>query len=1150
MTRSRALCRKCDKRRVDLFYATIAMGLDFSELCCCEVSPEFVQAAASGPVIVCKKCSKRLQDKHLDDSVRWAVRHAFCCCAEPERYKVDSAMADELVQRLEHQLKTKRRERPTKETEIQVEKRKFPIESFKPLKQLDSDGGRVFKCRDRQLGTLVSVKILKPQPDFLDHLKQEAEFVSELEHENILKLLDFGVIRGIYPCMVTEYADGDTLRNLIAKSGRLPIYTVVNIITQICNGLSHAHSKEVFHWNLTSNKILLKKDAPKASPVVKIVDFGLALNMVTEGAFQTEQGLTLVGTAGYMSPDQATGQEYDARSDIYSLGCIMFEMLTGQLPFKGETPEDVLVQQTERPAPKLSSINRREFPDGFSDELEKIVGRCLRKNKEDRYASVYQLKNAIKAYASRTSVTHKAPEPKWKTILREHKLAACSVLLVLLLGSGWATYSWLSSESAYDALSKSGLPMQSFLATTGSDHAKVELGRKYLDGIGVQQDTHKAKVLFSDAAARGFAPAQFWLGYCYLKGIARRHQNRTYANAVTSIAEATEGDEENYAQAYTLISQAAEKGYPAAEKYMGLLIRLGMDRSGKITPLTSKGRTQRLTDSASWLKKASDHGDPEATNYLGIEKAEEFGWSPNLYVGSFDYSDKWQQKKEEMFRLFKEAAQAGQPDAQYNMALCYELGVGTPANNDLAKKFYHIAAQSGVHDAQFRYGFLLELEKSPEAVDWYKKSADLNNLYAMIALCRCYSEGFCTPANRTQAQYWYVKVLEHPDRLVPVKGPATSSSELLQEQEKMISGMDQICKEHLEMPHLLLQRWGPSGIKCWPRGPMRDIDLIQISPIKDVTYLDLYGMRIHDRGAKFLPGLPLTMLRLVGQDLTRAGYSYIAKLNSLQGIELSGDAKTDGLNQLSNCRFLVFVGVTGLISQETIDQLAAIKSLKNIAFHCRKDVSLAKWGGLPLLESIRLDDVTQKTVNSLAAMKNLKALTIGSFKQQGPSEKIDLSPLSKLPRLEKLRFTHGFDEHIVNQLKSFKQLKNLSITSTKGIADDDLHLLRKIPAKEIEIFLDADCKITDKGLMILGSIPSVTHVNISVSPVTPGGVKAFQAKFPNHYVTYSTDPKGKKKDQVEDQVEKQIKKQIDDQIEKQIKEQEERNKKGPAKDDE
>jgi len=1140
MTATKKQCEKCGKRRVDLFYATIAMGLDFSDLCCCDVTPEYVETATSGPVVVCKKCSKRLQDNESDDSVQWIVHHSFCCCAEPERFKVDSSMVRELVQRLEQQLK--RQGRPPKETEIQVEKRKFPIEAFKPIKQLDSASGREFKCRDRLLGTLVTLKILKPQPDYMTELQQEAEFVCELEHENVLRVLDFGIIRSLYPCMVTEYVEGDTLRNLMDKSGRLPLYTVVNIVTQICNGLSHAHGKNVLHWYLTPNKVLLKRENPKATPIAKVMDFGLVLNMVTEQIYESERGVTLFGNASYMSPEQMRGTEVDARSDIYSLGCIMFEMLTGKVPFDGDSADDILPQLAERTAPKLSSINRRENPDGFPDELEKIVARCLRKNKEDRYASVYQLKSALKAFSSRTSVSMAPPEPKWKTAIRQNKLAASIGLVVLLTGSAFGAYTWFSSDSAYDLLSKTGLPMENFLATTGSDQAKVDLGKKYLRGDGVAQDTHRARKLFSDASANGFAPAQFWLGYCYLKGIARQHQNRTYANAVSSITEAAAGDEENYAEGYTLISKAADKGYPEAEKYMGLLIRLGMDQTGKITPMTSKGRTQRLTDSTAWIKKAAEHGDSEAANFWGIQRAEEFGWSPNLYVGSFDYSDKWQTEKEELFKLFEQAASAGQADAQFNLALCHELGVGTPPSNDLAKKFYEMSAQAGVHDAQFRYGFLLELEKNSDSVEWYKKAANQNNLYAMIALCRCYSEGFVTPANRIQAQYWYTKVLEHPDRLVSIKEPTTSSSELLQEQEKLINNMDQICKEHLEMPHLLNQRWGPSGIKTWPRGPMRDIDLIQVTPIKDVTYLDLYGMRIHDRGAKFLPGLPLTMLRLAGQDLSRAGYTYISKLKTLQGIELSGDQKTDGLNQLANCQYLVFVGVTGLITQETINQLAGIKSLKNIAFHCRDDVSLAAWSGLPLLESIRLDDVTQKTINSVATMKNLKALTIGSFKPKNPGEKMDLTQLSKLPKLEKLRFTHGFDENVVNQLKPFKHLSNLSITSTKGVSDDDLHLLKKIPAKEIEIFLDADCKITDKGLMILGSIPNVTHVNIAVSPVTQGGIKAFLARFPSHTVTYSKDPKGKKKDQVEDQVEKQIKKQINDQIEKQKQELEARNK--------
>lgn len=277
------------------------------------------------------------------------------------------------------------------------------------------------------------------------------------------------------------------------------------------------------------------------------------------------------------------------------------------------------------------------------------------------------------------------------------------------------------------------------------------------------------------------------------------------------------------------------------------------------------------------------------------------------------------------------------------------------------------------------------------------------------------------------------------------------------------------------------------------------------------------------------------MLRLAGQDLSTSGWANVAKLKLLKGIELSGDERTEGLKQLAECRNLIFIGVTGIISQQTVDQLAAIKSLKSIAFHCRKDINLAPWGNLPSLEGLRLDEATQKTINSLAAMKNLKILTIAAFKQNGSSEKLDLAPLAKMPKLERLRLNQQLDPHVVGQLKALTHLQELSITSTKGIADADVPLLKQIPAKSIEIFLDADCKITDKGLMILGSIPNVTHVNIAASPVTPGGLKAFRDKFPNHSVSYSKDGRKKEKDLVEDQVEKQVNKQIKDQIKEQKK---------------
>src|SRR5436853_227585 len=121
---ARALCENCGKRRVvDLFYAMMTQEF-ISDLCCCHVSPEFVEAAESAPVIVCKKCSRRMQDKQSNGSTQWTFRNSSCSCAVPERYELDSGMVKELVQQLAHQ-KTKRKERPSKEeTEIHVETRK------------------------------------------------------------------------------------------------------------------------------------------------------------------------------------------------------------------------------------------------------------------------------------------------------------------------------------------------------------------------------------------------------------------------------------------------------------------------------------------------------------------------------------------------------------------------------------------------------------------------------------------------------------------------------------------------------------------------------------------------------------------------------------------------------------------------------------------------------------------------------------------------------------------------------------------------------------------------------------------------------------------------------------------------------------------
>ncbi|HEV2707279.1 MAG TPA: protein kinase [Pyrinomonadaceae bacterium] len=252
--------------------------------------------------------------------------------------------------------------------------------------------GDVYLARDARLGRRVALKLL---PDYLTddesrvrRFKREARAASALNHPNILTIYEIEQVDGRY-FIATEFVEGETLRQRI-KSGQLKLTDALEIAVQIAGALARAHHVGIVHRDIKPENIMLDAEGR-----VKVLDFGLAkytlpsdasdLNgSVTENAF-TVPGM-LLGTTAYMSPEQARGLAVDARTDIWSLGVVLYEMVAGQTPFSGQTRSDVLAAILERePAPL--SRQQSEVP----DELQRIIGKALQKEREKRYQTSQEL---------------------------------------------------------------------------------------------------------------------------------------------------------------------------------------------------------------------------------------------------------------------------------------------------------------------------------------------------------------------------------------------------------------------------------------------------------------------------------------------------------------------------------------------------------------------------------------------------------------------------------------------------------------------------------------------------------------------------------------------------------------------------------------
>jgi serine/threonine-protein kinase len=256
--------------------------------------------------------------------------------------------------------------------------------------------GVVYRARDRQLDEVVALKLLRAEalasePSLLERFKQEIKLARRITHRNVLRTHDFGEANGV-PFISMEYLEGVTLKELVRNRGALPLGVALSFAKQMCHGLDAAHTQGVVHRDIKPHNMLILPESGE----LKIMDFGIARPSQVGGqdAGLTTAG-TVMGTPDYMSPEQAQGRPADFRADIYSTGVVLFEALTGQLPFRGETVTQIIIGHIQQPPPRPRSINPR-LPQG----LEVAVLRCLQKDPDRRWQSVSELARALSAVST------------------------------------------------------------------------------------------------------------------------------------------------------------------------------------------------------------------------------------------------------------------------------------------------------------------------------------------------------------------------------------------------------------------------------------------------------------------------------------------------------------------------------------------------------------------------------------------------------------------------------------------------------------------------------------------------------------------------------------------------------------------------------
>ncbi|HZY02304.1 MAG TPA: serine/threonine-protein kinase, partial [Anaeromyxobacteraceae bacterium] len=258
--------------------------------------------------------------------------------------------------------------------------------------------GRVFKAKHVKLGRSVAIKVLNPEyaarPDIVKRFFREARVVNEISHEHIVEVTDFVEVPGL-AFLVMELLDGESLRSLLKrrKGKRPPLRRVVSVMAQVCDALAAAHDKGVVHRDLKPDNVFVIKRA--GGDYAKVLDFGIAkLKDQSDGGVGSTVTGVILGTPLYMSPEQATGKDVGPSSDVWAAGVVLYELLSGSVPFKAGNFVDLVQKIRTEPAPPLPLRTPRR--ERIPPQLAAAVMKCLEKNPSDRHRSMEALAEALR----------------------------------------------------------------------------------------------------------------------------------------------------------------------------------------------------------------------------------------------------------------------------------------------------------------------------------------------------------------------------------------------------------------------------------------------------------------------------------------------------------------------------------------------------------------------------------------------------------------------------------------------------------------------------------------------------------------------------------------------------------------------------------
>ena len=298
----------------------------------------------------------------------------------------------------------------------------------------------VWLAEDQELGRRVAVKILHERyandEQFVERFRREATHAAGLSHPNIVSIFDRGTAKGSY-FIVMEYVEGRTLKELIVTRGPCPVPVAISYTRQVLAAIRYAHRNGIVHRDIKPHNVIVDSDG-----VVKVADFGIA----RAGASQITEAGSIIGTAQYLSPEQARGAPVDESSDLYSTGIVLYELLTGTVPFSGETPVEIAMKHLSQ-TPEPPSAHRHEVP----RDLDLVVLRSLAKEPVDRYRSAQEMDRDLELVARGEEVGRETEEAATIVLAGTGTAATTAAERPALRPASGGSYAGAERYRAYDA---------------------------------------------------------------------------------------------------------------------------------------------------------------------------------------------------------------------------------------------------------------------------------------------------------------------------------------------------------------------------------------------------------------------------------------------------------------------------------------------------------------------------------------------------------------------------------------------------------------------------------------------------------------------------------------------------------------------------